>query len=410
MVTLPFITEKDDPASAGVLSVSELTRRIKAALQDEFADVGVAGEITGLSRPKSGHVYFTIKDEGATLGAVVWKAGAQKLRFDLENGLAVRAWGSIEVYAPHGKYQLIVRRIEPQGIGALELAFRQTVARLEAEGLFDPERKRPLPAFPSRIVIVTSPTGAAVRDFVQVASRRWPMAELLIAPAKVQGIGAAEEVAAALALANRISGVDFVVLARGGGSLEDLWAFNEEVLARAIFASRLPVVSAIGHEVDVTVSDLVADVRALTPTDAANRCVPDINEIRITLDAMGARMARAVAEPIGRARLRLEALADRGSRALQLQLERSKADLIHLSERLGRAIQGDIDRRSDSLAKIAAQLEALSPLKVLSRGYSLTLKDDGATVVRTSRDVSPGDLIRTRLASGTIASQVISAT
>ena len=410
MSTLSFTAARDDAETSGLLSVSELTRRIKATFQDEFADVGIAGEITGLSRPRSGHVYFSLKDEGATIGAVIWKAGAQKLRFDLENGLAVRAWGSIEVYAPQGKYQVIVRKIEPQGVGALELAFRQTVARLEAEGLFDPDRKRALPRFPSRIVIVTSPTGAAVRDFVQVASRRWPMAEILIAPAKVQGLGAAEEVASALALANRLAGVDFVVLARGGGSLEDLWAFNEEVLARAIFASRLPVVSAIGHEVDVTVSDLVADVRALTPTDAANRCVPDANEIRITLDSLGARMARAVAEPIGRARMKLETLGERASRALQLRLERSRADLARQSERLDCAMKSDIDRRGDTLAKIAAQLEALSPLKVLSRGYSLTLKADGVTVVRSSNDVRPGDLIRSKLAAGVVSSRVVEST
>lgn len=410
MTTLPFTAVRDAPDPSGLLTVSELTHRIKATLQDEFGDVAVAGEVTGLSRPRSGHVYFSLKDDGAQVRAVMWKNTAARLAFALENGLAVRAWGGVEVYAPRGDYQVIVRRIEPEGVGALELAFRQTVARLEAEGLFDPDRKRPLPAFPMRIVVVTSPTGAAVRDFVQVAARRWPMAEILIAPAKVQGIGAAAEVAAALGLANSLSGVDFVVLARGGGSLEDLWAFNEEVLARAIFASRLPVVSAIGHEVDVTISDLVADVRALTPTDAANRCVPDADELRITLDGLGARMARAVAEPIGRARTRLETLADRASRALALRLERSRSDLVRRSERLRCAIKADLDRRGDSLSRIAAQLEALSPLKVLSRGYSLTLKADGATVVRSANDVSPGDLIRTRLATGVVESRVVDAT
>jgi len=408
MSTLPFTSAaRDDPAASGVLSVSELTRQIKATLQADFGDVAVAGEITGLSRPGSGHVYFVLKDANAQLGAVIWKSSAQKLRFDLENGLAVRAWGSIEIYPPQGKYQLIVRKIEPEGVGTLELAFRQTVARLEAEGLFDPERKRPLPRYPRRIVVVTSPTGAAVRDFVQVATKRWPMAEILIAPTRVQGTGAAQEVASAIALANRLDGVDFVVVTRGGGSLEDLWAFNEEVVARAIFASRLPVVSAVGHEVDVTVADLVADVRALTPTDAANRCVPDLNETRITLDAMGTRMARAVADPIARARLRLETLGDRATRALTMRIEKAKRDLDRLSERLDCAIHSEINRRRDLLAKRAAQMDALSPLKVLARGYSLTLKDDDTTVVRSSSDVKTGDTIRTRLGSGTIASRVL---
>ena len=404
MSMLPFAA---DPDASGVLSVSDLTRQIKATLQADFGDVGVIGEISGLARPRSGHVYFVLKDEGAQLGAVVWKAGAQKLRFDLENGLAVRAWGSIEVYAPQGKYQLIVRKVEPEGVGALELAFRQTVARLDAEGLFDPARKRPLPAYPRRIVVVTSPTGAAVRDFVQVATRRWPMAELLIAITRVQGDGAAEEIAHAIALANRVRDVDFVVATRGGGSLEDLWAFNEEVVARAIYQSRLPVVSAVGHEVDVTVADLVADVRALTPTDAAGRCVPDVNETRITLDAIGMRMARAVAEPIARAKLRLEALGDRADRAMALRVETTRSGLGRLSERLGCAIRGEIDRRSDALAKFAAQMEALSPLSVLSRGYSLTCKEDGTTVVRAAKDVAKGDTIRTRLGSGTITSRVL---
>jgi exodeoxyribonuclease VII large subunit len=407
MSTLPFTIVRDDSASGGVLSVSELTRRIRASLQADFPDVGIAGEITGLSRPGSGHVYFSLKDSTAQIRAVMWKTTAQRLAFNLENGQAVRAWGALEVYPVRGEYQVVLRKIEPEGVGALELAFRQTVARLQAEGLFEESRKRSLPRFPSRIVVVTSPTGAAVRDFVQVATKRWPLAEILIAPAKVQGPGAAEDVVAAIALANRLANVDFVVLARGGGSLEDLWAFNEEILARAIYASRLPVVSAIGHEVDVSVADLVADVRALTPTDAANRCLPDANEMRISLDAFGARMDRALAEPVGRARLKLESLADRATRALQLRMERSKMELTRLSERLQAAMRLDLERCSKQVGKIAAQLEALSPLKVLSRGYSLTLKDDGATVVRSANDVSPGDVIHTRLASGTVSSRVI---
>ena len=407
MSSLPFTMVRDDSTAGGVLSVSELTRRIRASLQTDFPDIGIAGEITGLSRPGSGHVYFSLKDTTAQIRAVMWKTAAQRLAFHLENGQAVRAWGAIEVYAVRGEYQLVIRKIEPEGVGALELAFRQTVARLQAEGLFEQSRKRSLPRFPSRIVVVTSPTGAAVRDFVQIATQRWPLAEILIAPAKVQGPGAAEDVVAAIALANRLENVDFVVLARGGGSLEDLWAFNEEVLARAIFASRLPVVSAIGHEVDVTVADLVADVRALTPTDAANRCLPDANEMRITLDAHGARMVRALAEPIGRARLKLDSLSDRMTRALRQRLERSEMELARLSERLQAALRWDLDRRAKQVGKIAAQLEALSPLKVLARGYSLTLKSDGVTVVRGVNDVSPGDTIHTRLASGSVTSRVI---
>ena len=297
-------------------TVSELTARIKSTLERGFADVALRGEVSNLSRPRSGHVYLSLKDDAASIRAVLWKSDAQRLVFDLADGLAVQVWGKLSVYAPRGEYQVAIRRIEPEGIGALELAFRQTVARLAAEGLFDPARKQPLPRFPRRIVVVTSPTGAAVRDLLQVTGRRWPSAEILIAPAKVQGLGAAEEVAAALALANRVAGADLVIVARGGGSLEDLWAFNEEVVARAIAASRLPVVSAVGHEVDVTIADLAADLRASTPSEAGEVCVPDAREVAQQLDRLGDRLARAGRSRIDQARGRLDALADRAGRAV----------------------------------------------------------------------------------------------
>ena len=257
------------------------------------------------------------------------------------------------------------------------------MARLAAEGLFDPDRKKPLPRFPKRIVIVTSPTGAAVRDLLQVTARRWPATEILIAATSVQGPGAAQEIAAALALANRVAGADLVILARGGGSLEDLWAFNEEVVARAIVGSTLPVVSAIGHEIDVTIADLVADRRALTPSEAGEICVPDAREVAQQLDRLGDRIARAGRARIDQARLRLQTLAERASRAVTRAL----------------------DDRRHRLARLAAALEALSPLAVLARGYSLTFQEDGA-LVRTPDDVHPGDLIHTRLASGRITSRV----
>ena len=252
MAGLPLFDRIEESA---ICSVSELTAQIKATLEADFADVAVCGEVSNLSRPRSGHVYLSLKDESAQVRAVIWKSTAQRLPFDLADGLSVRVWGDLAVYAPRGEYQVTIRRVEPEGVGALELAFRQRFEKLRAEGLFDPDRKRPLPRFPRRIVVVSSPTGAAVRDFLQVTGRRWSASEILIAPARVQGLGAAEEVAAAIALANRVEGADLIVVARGGGSLEDLWAFNEEVVARAIAGSRIPVVSAIGHEVDVTLAD-----------------------------------------------------------------------------------------------------------------------------------------------------------
>ncbi|CAN5700745.1 exodeoxyribonuclease VII large subunit [soil metagenome] len=372
------------PAEAPMLSVSQLTALVREVLETGFGDVGVCGEVSNVARPRSGHVYFSLKDEGASIRAVLWKSAAQRLAFNLEDGLAVRAWGGLSLYAPRGDYQLVVRRIEPEGIGALELAFRQTVSRLAAEGLFDPARKRPLPAYPSRIVLVSSSTGAAVRDLLQVIGRRWPSVEVLIAPAKVQGLGAAEEIAAGIALANRLERADLIIVARGGGSLEDLWAFNEEIVARAIFHSRLPVVSGVGHEVDVTIADLVADVRALTPSEAGERCTPDAREVRNRLDRLADRLARALRQEAVAARHQLDALADRAARA----------------------VRRGLDRRADRLARLAAQLDALSPLAVLTRGYSLTQRLEDGRIVRSAADVRPGDLLRTRLASGEVISRV----
>jgi exodeoxyribonuclease VII large subunit len=382
MSLLSLFDPSDDTAT--LESVSALTARIKATLERGFAEVALRAEVSNVARPRSGHVYLCLKDEGAQIRGVLWKTEAQRLVFDLTDGLAVRVWGRLAVYAPRGEYQVTIQRIEPEGIGALELAFRQTVARLAAEGLFDPARKRPLPRFPRRIVIVTSPSGAAVRDFLQVVSRRWRGADLLIAPTRVQGDGAAGEVALAIALANQVAGADLLILARGGGSLEDLWAFNEEVVVRAIVGSRLPVITAIGHEVDVTIADLAADRRALTPSEAGELCVPDAEEIRRIL----------------------ERLADRLARSGRLQIEQATARIEALAEQADRAIHRAVDDRRNRLARLAAATEALSPLGVLARGYSVTLKEDGATVVRSSKEVALGSLIQTRLASGRILSRV----
>jgi len=361
MAGLPLFDRLDEESA--LCSVSELTAQIKATLEADFADVAVSGEVSNLSRPRSGHVYLSLKDESSQVRAVIWKSVAQRLAFDLSDGLSVRVWGDLAVYAPRGEYQVTIRRVEPEGVGALELAFRQRFEKLKAEGLFDSGRKRPLPRFPRRIVVVSSPTGAAIRDFLQVTGRRWSATEILIAPARVQGAGAAEEVAGAIALANRVAGADLIVLARGGGSLEDLWAFNEEVVARAIAGSRLPVISAIGHEVDVTLADHAADFRALTPSEAGERCVPDARETR-----------RA------NARQRLDDLAGA----------------------LDRALRHQVDHRRHRLARLAAALEALSPLAVLARGYALAFRPGQDTPLRDARELRPGDSIRIRLGSGSV--------
>jgi exodeoxyribonuclease VII large subunit len=381
MSSLPLFDLRGEPA---MCSVSELTAQIKAVLETDFADVALIGEVSNVARPRSGHVYLSLKDESSQIRAVIWKSVAQRLAFELSDGLSVRVWGELAVYAPRGEYQITIRRVEPEGIGALELAFRQRFEKLKAEGLFEPGRKRPLPRFPRRIVVVSSPTGAAIRDFLQVTGRRWSATEILVAPSRVQGAGAAEEVASAIAMANRVIGADLIVLARGGGSLEDLWTFNEEIVARAIAGSRLPVVSAIGHEVDVTLADHAADFRALTPSEAGERVVPDAREARQALDNLRGRLNRDARDRLAGARQRLDDLAGSLDRGLRRQVE---------------------DRRH-RLARIAAKLEALSPLAVLARGYALAFPIGEATPLLDAGAVQPGDSLLIRLAKGSIVAKV----
>src|ERR1700722_586427 len=274
-----------------------------------FPYVCVEGEISNLSRASSGHVYFTLKDEGAQIRGVLWRSSAIRVRFDLRDGLHVVAAGPLEVYAARGSYQLVVERLVPQGIGPLELAFRQRYEKLAAQGLFAQERKRALPRFPRRIALVTSPTGAAVRDLVQVITRRWPACDLIIVPVPVQGEQAAPAIAGGLRAAAALPRVDVIVTGRGGGSLEDLWAFNEEVVARAIFNSPIPVVSAVGHEIDVTIADLVADKRALTPSEAGELVVPQRADVLTDFAHLGSRMETAMREAFRRRRLFVDRLA-----------------------------------------------------------------------------------------------------
>ena len=389
-----------------LFSVTELTARIKSVLEGDFGEVGVEGEISNLSRPQSGHIYFTLKDSGAQIKAVLWRSAAQKLVFDMENGLSVRARGKLSVYEPRGEYQLVVSRLEPAGRGALDLAFRQLVTKLEAEGLFNPARKRRLPRYPSRIAIISSPTGAAVRDVIRVIGQRWPMAELVVVPSRVQGAGSAEELIAAIEQCHRLPGVDFLILARGGGSLEDLWSFNHEGLAHAIVASKLPVVSAVGHEVDTTIADLVADLRAPTPSAAGALCTPDQMDVQQRLDDLEQRMGRLLHLRTQRAGALLKTLEARFANALQRRWLNSRNQLSGLEQRLTHAIRRDLDRRQHQIARQAAGLEALSPLGVLARGYSLTQAEATGKVVLAASQIAPGDMIRTRLAQGAILSRV----
>jgi exodeoxyribonuclease VII large subunit len=390
-----------------ILTVSQLTRQIKDAVEGNFPLVWVQGEVTNCTRAGSGHVYLTLKDDTAQIRAVVWRNTAARLRFDLHDGLEVVAAGPVEVYEARGTYQLIVEQLLPQGVGALELAFRQLCEKLSAEGLFAAERKRKLPRFPRRIALVSSPTGAAVRDMLQVITRRWRGTDIVIVPVAVQGEGAAGQIAAALRSVHRIPRVDVVIAGRGGGSLEDLWAFNEEIVARALFDCQVPVVSAVGHEIDVTVADLVADVRALTPSEAGELVVPAREEVRAELSRLQRHLLQALRSRAATARARLDALGSR--RVLTRPIERLH-DLARrideLEMRARRAIAHRVIFVREQLAAIGGRLEALSPLKVLERGYSVTRLVPSGAVVRSSEQVHSGDMLETLLQSGNVTSRV----
>lgn len=398
------------PPDIPTISVAQLTDLIKLVVEESVPPLWVSGEISNLSQPASGHYYFTLKDASAQIRAVIWKLTASRLKFRLKDGMEVLVFGSVQVYGPRGYYQIVIQDVQPKGMGALELAFRQRFEKLAREGLFDRERKRPLPAFPRRIAFVTSPTGAAVRDFLEVLRRRFPGTDVLIVPARVQGDGAAEEIAAAIRLANACAeplGIDVLVVGRGGGSLEDLWAFNEEVVARAIYASQLPVVSAVGHEVDVTIADHVADRRALTPSEAAELVVPSMQDLRTMLHQRGERLAAALRSRVQRMRMRLENLAQRRVLAHPWQrLDDERRRLDELAARAERAVRQRLQAAGQSLEQLSARLAALSPLHVLGRGYSLTYRAADGKLVRDAEQLIVGELIRTRVERGEVVSRV----
>jgi len=387
-----------------VYTVSELQSEVRDALERGYKHIWLEAEISGHRRYPSGHHYLTLKDEGAQLSAVIWRSVADRLAVAPEDGLLVRARGTLTVYPPRGNYQILLDRLEPVGAGALQIRFEKMRRRLEEEGLFDPARKRPLPAFPRRVALITSPAGAAVRDIIRVCGRRWPLLELVVVPVRVQGEGAKEEIAAAIARADRLS-FDILVVGRGGGSLEDLWAFNEEIVARAVSSARTPVVSAVGHEVDVTICDLCADVRAATPSAAAELITPDAAEIGAWLGQRRRRLGRALAGAARELRLRLDRLAAARPFRRPHELVREKERrLDELAARLARSGAATVKDFQSRLAAIGGRMEALSPLRVLARGYSVTFS--GSRIVKRAADVSPGDRIRTRLADGEIESRV----
>lgn len=397
-----------EPVQQEPLSVSQLTDHIKGLLEGAFPRVWVSGEISNFARPRSGHCYLTLKDESAQLSAVIWRGVASHVPFDLHDGLEVVCRGYLSLYGPQGRYQLVIQEIEPKGIGALELAFRQLRDKLAREGLFEPSRKRPLPRFARQIAVVTSPTGAAIRDFLEVLRRRWRLTDVLIVPVRVQGEGSAQEIARAIETVNRLNRpIDCLVVTRGGGSLEDLWSFNEEIVCRAIYASRIPVISAVGHEIDVTLSDLVADVRALTPSEAAERIAPAAEEMQGRLNQYRRHLVAGLRSRAVRARARLDSLASH--RTFRRPFERIQLlsrRLDELGAAADRAVRTHVRDSRHQLDTLTARLESLSPLGVLGRGYSLTHRLADGRLVRDARELAPGDQLRTRFAHGEAISRV----
>ena len=398
----------DEGAAQRVLSVSELTGFIKEILEASFPSVWVSGEISNFSRPQSGHCYFTLKDDAAQIRAVLWRATANRSRLDLHDGLEVICSGQLDLYAPRGTYQFVVKDIQPKGLGALELRLRRLREKLAAEGLFDRERKRALPSFPCQVAFVTSPTGAAVRDFLEVLRRRWRGVNVLVVPVRVQGDGAAEEIAGAIRMVNRLRRrIDVLIVGRGGGSLEDLWAFNEESVVRAIHGSEIPVISAVGHEIDVTLSDLVADVRALTPSEAAELLAPAAEEVLITLKRQERRLLTALRNRALAGRARLESVA--GRRVFRRPFERVQLEARRIDEleaRATRAARKRLEQVRQSLEHLGNRLESLSPLAVLGRGYSITQRASDRQVIRNAADLVQGEQIVTRFEAGTVLSEV----
>ncbi|UFS70897.1 exodeoxyribonuclease VII large subunit [Geomonas sp. RF6] len=427
-----------------ILTVTQFTALVRGVLEENFEHVWVEGEISNLSQPQSGYLYFTLKDAGAQLRTVMFRTAVRSLKFTPQNGMRVLCRGRVTVYEARGDYQLIIEYIEPQGLGALQLAFIQLKERLAKEGLFSETRKKPIPALPQRIGVVTSPTGAAIRDILTVLSRRFSNVELLIVPVRVQGDGAAQEIATAIDDLNRHGKIDVMIVGRGGGSLEDLWAFNEEVVARAIARSAIPVISAVGHETDFSIADFVADLRAATPSAAAEVVVRSKAALTAEVSSLSHRMmmamertleghrgrvqslSRAVQDPsrvLGRLSQRVDDLSERMERQVRhrlgressrteslscrlevqnpaMQLKKVQAHVESLTSRAQFAMERRLITARDSLKFAGATLHAVSPLATLSRGYSIARKLPRLEVVRDSRQIAPGDRVELTFAKG----------
>ncbi len=392
-----------------IFGVAEVNQLVKHLLDGEpmLSSICVRGELSNYKMYPSGHHYFTLKDAEGALRCVMFKGAASKLRFRPENGMAVVASGRITVFPRDGAYQLYCNTLSPLGAGDLAVAFEQLKAKLQAEGLFDPAHKKPLPAYPQRIAVVTSAAGAAVHDMIRILRRRYPLAKVILLPVRVQGAEAPPEIAGAIRYADRWHIGDVIITGRGGGSMEDLWAFNDERVARAIYDCQTPIISAVGHEPDVTISDFVADARASTPSNAAEIAVPDRMDLTRQLRDMQVRLEQSQIARLESLRRRLETLADkRCLRDHGAYIQDQRMALVHLQQRLGDLTSAQLGRKRQRFSALAASLDALSPLAVLGRGYAVARNRQG-TILKSWQDVTAGETVRVTLGEGGFSARVL---
>lgn len=404
-----FGTPLSDDKGRPILTVAQLNAYVKQMIDGNtfLSNVWIKGEISNFTNHRTGHFYFTIKDPDSLIRAVMFKGAASKLKFLPENGMKVLARGRVSAFVRDGQYQIYVEEMEPDGVGSLYIAFEQLRRKLEAEGLFAPERKRPLPKIPTRIGIITSPTGAAVRDMINVTKRRFPYARLTLFPSLVQGPGAAAQLVEGINYFNANQSVDVIIIGRGGGSIEDLWAFNDEVLARTVAASAIPVISAVGHETDFTICDFAADMRAPTPSAAAEIAVPDTAELKRKIGNIVGHMELALTKSIGTRRTQLGTLAK--SRALTSPknfIDDKRMLLLSLTSRLESDMKLSITESRSRFASLTASLEALNPMSVISRGYSAVFAPDGK-LIKSTKQINTGDRFTFRTTDGSVVGQAL---
>ena len=391
-----------------IFGVTEVNNLVKLLLDNEpmLANITVRGELSNYKMYPSGHHYFSLKDPEGAIRCVMFKGSAMKLRFRPENGMKVLVTGRVTVFPRDGAYQLYCNTMTPEGVGDLAVAFEQLKAKLYAEGLFDPAHKKPLPAYPEKIAIVTSSAGAAVHDMIRILRRRYPIAQVILLPVRVQGAEVPPEIAGAIRYADRWKIGDVIITGRGGGSMEDLWAFNDERVARAIYNCETPVISAVGHEPDVTISDFVADARASTPSNAAEIAVPDQVELLRWLRGAGERMEQTETARLEALREKLETLAQKRCITDHLAYVQDKRmELVHVQQRMGDLAAGQLARKRQGFAALAASLDAMSPLKVLGRGYAM-VQNEAGQILKSYQDAAPGDRVTVTLGEGGLTARV----